>query len=203
MANQEWKATISYIRLDMDAKDWMVKEANKKGVPISDYIGNMVEEKYQMSTNAQRPEDSSMCDVWDHYYFRQREKKLNRVKYAATQYLSDPDDESRLVLEGMCERIGKDLDEIVSEIEDNPFAAVVAKERSDSKRGECIMWLSEFLTKNDGEVDASSVYEIAKVKGFSSSTLNRAKGDINSDSETPMIESGRDGTRHIWRMVEH
>ncbi len=202
MGNQEWKAVISYVRLEMDAKDWVVKQANQEGMSVSDYVGSLIEVEHQRAANAQPPKDDSMCDVWDHHWFRQREKRLKRVRYAASQYLSDPNDESKLILDRMCDRIGRDVDEIVAEIEDNPFAAVVAKERSDNKRGECILWLSEFLVKNDGEVDASVVYEVAKTKGFSSSTLNRAKGDINNDTETPAVESGRDGTRHVWRMVE-
>lgn len=198
MQNEDWKAVVNYVRIDPDAKDWIVDAANQEGMSISDYAGLLLEEAWERFLYDPDPKKSS---AWDHHWFVLREKSLRRVTHAAAQYIANPSPEARVRLDRMCGNVSMDTDEVIADIEENLFAITAAKKRANSKRADCIMWLFDLLNENDGQVDASVVYEMALERGFSGATLNRSKGDINNDPNTPSIESTRDGPRHVWKLI--
>jgi len=201
MSDQEYKAALNYVPINKETNEWLVAEANKEGTPVRVFAGLILDEKAQQSFHAGYEKDEDQ-GAWDEHWYDQWSRMWMRTRKAAAIYLENPSDEARTRLERMCTRLGKDVDEIIAEADANPFSTIVAREKEATKRGQCILWLCEMIRSHDGSVDSSVVYAIADQKGYSISTLNRAKRDINNDPNTPNIVSGREGSRHLWVLEE-
>jgi len=201
MSDQEYKAALNYVPIDKETNDWLVTEANKEGIQVRVFAGLLLDEKARQYFRAAYEKDEDQ-GVWDEHWYDQYSRMWARTRRAAAIYLDNPSDEARDRLERMCTRLGKDVDEIIAEADANPFSTLVAREKEATKRGECILWLCEVMRDHGGSVDASVIYAMADQKGYSTSTLNRAKRDINNDPNTPNIVPGRSGPRHLWVLEE-
>lgn len=200
MSQPEYKKKINAIYMRPSTFNWLIGKANKGGELIGDMAGLLLDHLAESDMMDAYDPDDGTTDVMDYRWLERDEARNARVRRAAMLYSLNPTLEGDERFTRMCDRVGISRDEVLAEVEADPFSAIIARNRSSSKRTECIMWLPKFIMDHDNAVHSTVIYATAKMKGFSSSTIERAKTDINVDPSSPCIVSGLKG-KGVWSVT--
>ena len=95
------------------------------------------------------------------------EKLYDEAYRAAAIHSKNPTDESAELLYSLCERLGKNPEELISKVASDPYNNIVAASRVDreSKRGRCKQFVMDF-TRDKDEVSAMNVLDAGTKHGF-------------------------------------
>lgn len=188
----EW---INHIPVRQFTREWIVEQANKKGRKVAHCAGLMLDRLAQDGTAEY---DANDCAIWAYDNFMEEHRSKIRARTAARFYQDDPSDEKLEWLKTICKRASMSIDEAIAGAEADPFSAMAARRNADTALGGCIEWLTDLMMHYPNGVDSSVVIATANEKGFSGSTLGRAKQMINIDNATPTIDSKKIGKGWVW-----
>lgn len=188
----EW---INHIPIRRFTREWIIEEANKKGRKVAHCAGLMLD---KLAQDEAAGYDTNGCAIWAYDNFMEGQRNKIRARTVARLYQDDPSDEKLEWLKIICKRASISIDEAIAGAEADPFSAMAARRSADTALGGCIEWLTDLMMHYPDGVDSSVVIATANEKGFSGSTLGRAKQTINMDSTTPTIDSKKIGKGWIW-----
>lgn len=197
MKNQDDKRYVNWVPIDEEAWGWLSQQADAHGMRLNDFIGTLLEDIFE-TWEPPESDEPGRRTLWAMVRFERRRRMRERVNRAANIYEDDPTEESADDLAQMCEDAGMDYGEVLKNMRDDPFSSLTAFSRNGSVLGECIRWLPKFIQDRGGRVPVRLIQIVAGKRGFSESTVSRARRAINNDLGTPAILTKRDGPGWTW-----
>lgn len=192
------KKRINLITIEEQTLSLLLNQANVQGKSLGNFVGLLLDE-YAFTWKPPAKEEPDRLLFWDWVQAQQEEQKRKMVYQVAAIYQSrkNPTEEEAERLARMCETAGLDYKEVVKEISNDPFSSIVMHSRNGTATGQCMRWLAGVM-KDRKRMPVNLIEIKASQKGFSRSTLNRARRAINMDTKSPTIETEKIGKGWQW-----
>lgn len=197
--NDEQK-TISYIHVDEDTFQWIVRNANVKGLRIADYVGTVLSRARLLDVPSQNNESTLVFDLLNEAK-RVEDMRQNVRQIAAIHSLRPDDEQTAEMLEKAAEAAGMSMEEVYQYARTQPFGSIVANARRNTKIGKCILWLTQLMVERQS-INASEVNQIGETLGYAKDMIQRAKIEVQHSVGDPYtIESVRTSEGWTWHIV--
>jgi hypothetical protein len=199
--SQDNKKRLNLIEVEPDVHAWLVSEANDEGMKIGEFAGYLLEQLFNGNEfiNTINPY-VKIYSSW--VAVRKKQRARERVYDVARLYQELQTEDLAEQLAEMCECADMNLQEVIDRVSNDPFSSIIVQQRSDTKFGQCLKWLPDYLIKNGGEMPVAEIRSAAEKQGFTKSMLGRVKRAIDDDIDTPGIISVRVSEGWNWKVEQ-
>jgi len=194
------KKVLNKVEIEHHTHGWLIEQANLRGTFVNDFAGELLDiySESELEESLSGKERQRLASGLNYRWFQRRDTAEIRARKAAAMHLRRPTEESKAKLEVICKDAQLNMDQVVNEVVADPFAPLLSQSETITLKERCILWLPSFILNNEGSVASSVVYAAGREMGFSSSTIDRARQEINSNPDVPRIESDKRGVG--WTM---
>lgn len=196
------KYYVNHVPLDEEVHRRIVDQATLVGMRPADFVGYLTGERIKEGWKEPTPDCPEKYVDWQLMQMKQEERMKNQVFKAAALYQKYPSEKNAECLSRMCDAARMGYNEVIKKLDDDPFSSLYLYAKNGSELGNCMRWLSTFITERGGVVPARIVKVAATREGFSDSTLDRAKRTIMADADSPTIISDKRGKGWVWCIKE-
>jgi len=201
MSNNDTKKKINYIPISGAAFGWAVSQANKSGMELKDYIGQLIEQCaiQHQSAGALFETLSPETEVYNIYNkVKERQRMRQRVAQLAVMALQEPDNQEIAdIFMQACEAAGMIHTEVMKQTE-SAIGSAGEYEFGETKLGECVHWIEKIF---DDKTECASdwIHHTGEMLGFDKNMILRAKESIKySSSYDYKIISRKKGRGWYW-----
>ena len=194
------KKYISRVPLDPDVFDFLLHQANRRGIQVGEFAGIVIG-YWQDQFEPDGDLSPSSQFYWNKVTSRRDKERRDSLWRMAAEYNEFPTETGADLLQTQCDILSVDYKSLMAEVGQDPFSSIVITSRDGTKFHECMQWLTR-LFRTKSELYVSTIRQMGSRAGFKNSMIDRVRSAINEDRQTPELRSEKRGKLWVWRLIK-